>query len=316
MRSGWRERLAEALGPARVELDAPLAPRVAYRIGGPADVYLRAVSAEELARALAMARADEVPVTILGTGSNVLVSDAGIRGLVVRLAGELADVHVGPSDAGRVSLEVGAGALNAQLVALALNTGVAGLEFLGTIPGTFGGALIMNAGAHGGEIGPFVEEVRLIDADGQIVVRVREACGFAYRTSAFGARELLLSARLTCSVGDTQAAREHLKQLRDRRRATQPLDWPNAGSLFKNPPGHYAGRLIEACGLKGARVGGAQISELHANFFLNMGGATAADVCALAERAQREVQARFGVALEWEVRRLGAWASPVSSAPE
>lgn len=315
MSDAWRPLLAAAVGDDRVDFDAPLAPKVAYRIGGPADALVRPATAEQLRDALRIAREHRIPVTVLGTGSNVLVADAGIRGLVLRLTGELADVHVGPGEDGKASLDVGAGALNAQLVSLALNLGLVGIEFLGTIPGTFGGALIMNAGAHGGEIGPFVVDVKLIDARGEIVVRPAAECGFAYRTSAFAPGEILVSARLTVGQGDTTAARAHLKEMRERRRATQPIDWPNAGSLFKNPPGDHAGRLIEACGLKGRAVGGARVSPLHANFFVNEGGARAADVVALAALAQKAVAERFGVALEWEVRRLGDWTPAERTGP-
>lgn len=314
MTPSWRERLVAAIGEDRVDFDAPLAPRVAFRIGGPADALVRPTSAEMLRDTLEVARAFALPVTVLGTGSNVLVADAGIRGIVLRLAGELADVHVGPGEDGRASIEVGAGALNAQLVALALNLDLVGIEFLGTIPGTFGGALIMNAGAHGGEIGPYVVEVKLIDASGAIVARPAADCGFAYRTSAFAPGEVLVSARLSVGSGDAKAARAHLRSMRERRRATQPLDWPNAGSLFKNPPGDFAGRLIEACGLKGHAIGGARISTLHANFVVNEGGATAADVVAVASAAQQAVEARFGVRLEWEVRRLGDWTPAAARA--
>lgn len=314
--AAWRGELAAALGD-RVSFDEPLAPKVAFRIGGPADALARPTDAESLSRVLSIARAHALPVTVLGTGSNVLISDEGLRGIVIRLAGELADVHIGSRPGGGADAEVGCGALNAQLVAMALKLGLVGLEFLGTIPGTFGGALIMNAGAHGGEIGPFVREVRLIDERGEIVARDGTSCGFAYRSSGFSPRELLLSARLELDSGDTRAAREHLKELRERRKRTQPLDQPNAGSIFKNPRGDFAGRLIEACGLKGRALGGARISELHANFIVNVGGATAQDVADLAEIARSSVLSRFGVALEWEVRRLGVFmASSPRAGPD
>jgi len=300
----WRTELAAAIGD-HVLFDEPLASKVAFRIGGPADVLVKATSAEVLSSALTIARAHALPVTVIGTGSNVLVSDLGIRGVVIRLAGELADIHFASHDG--YEAEVGAGALNAQLVALALNLGLVGIEFLATIPGTFGGALIMNAGAHGGEIGPFVREVKLVDADGRIVVRPRAECAFAYRTSGFSAGEVLVSAVLDLAKGDAVHAKAHLKEMRIRRKKTQPLGEPNAGSIFKNPGKDHAGRLIEACGLKGREVGGARISPLHANFIVNTGGATAQDVSNLAEIARAEVLSRFGVSLEWEVRRLGVW---------
>lgn len=307
MSATWRGRLAERLGEA-VAFDVPLAPRVAFRIGGPADALVRPRTAAELAATLELVDAEGLPLTVLGTGSNVLVRDGGIRGVVLRLAGELADFWIDPPRDGRASIRVGAGALNAPLVAAALGRSLLGLEFLATIPGTFGGALIMNAGAHGGEIGGFVRSVRLLDAERRERERPAADCGFVYRGSAFAPGELLLSAVLELPVASPEAieaARAHLTELRARRRRTQPIGQPNAGSIFKNPPGDHAGRLIEACGLKGRRVGGAAISPLHANFIVNEGGATARDVEALAELARSAVEARFGVSLEWEVKRIG-----------
>jgi UDP-N-acetylmuramate dehydrogenase len=333
----WKARLVEALGEA-VALDCSLAPRVAFRIGGPADAFVRPTKAAELQWILTLAREHELPVTVLGTGSNVLVSDLGIRGITLRLQGELADVHIGsarqanngrpegdlstvldpglPAGSARqanngrpegAEIEVGAGALNAPLVSLALNLKLVGIEFLATIPGTFGGALIMNAGAHGGEIGCFVELVTLIDRDLQLVTRSRDQCGFAYRSSGFAPGEILTGARLRVPKGDPEQARSHLAEMRSARKRTQPNDHPNAGSIFKNPPGDYAGRMIEACGLKGLVRGGALISPVHANFIVNTGKASARDVIELADEARRRVKDRFGVDLEWEVRRVGEW---------
>jgi len=295
----WRARLM-GLG-VEVHLDEPLAPRVAFRIGGPADAFVRPRAAEELAAVLALARAESVPLLVLGTGSNVLVSDDGVRGIVVRLTGALAEVEI---DAEGL-VHAGAGALNAPLVAKLHAAGRAGVEFLSTIPGTFGGALVMNAGAHGGEIGPFVREVELVDAGLHVVRRAGPECGFAYRSSGFAPEEILTRAVLEVPVGDVEAARARLAKWREHRRATQPIGQPNAGSIFKNPPGDYAGRLIEAAGLKGRRFGGACISELHANFIVNEGGARATDVLVLAAAAKAAVQERFGVILEWEVKRIG-----------
>lgn len=302
--STWRDALARALGD-RVTFDEPLAPKVAFRIGGPADALVRPLNGVELASALAIARAHGLPVTVLGTGSNVLVSDLGIRGLTIRLGGELADVHVAHSDDGCVEIDAGAGALNAPLVALALRMGAVGLEFLATIPGTFGGALIMNAGAHGGEIKPFIAHVGLIDSNLQPTVRAGMDCGFAYRSSGFAPTELLTGARVVVPKGDVVRAKAHLAEARRARKASQPSEHPNAGSIFKNPPGDYAGRLIEAVGLKGRRIGGALISDRHANFIVNVGGALARDVVGVARIAQQTVKDRFGIELEWEVKWLG-----------
>lgn len=301
--SEWRDRLrreAEAI----VRFDEPLAGKVAFRIGGPAEAYARPEDVEQLRTLLSVAREHGVPVTLLGSGSNVLISDLGVPGLVIRLAGRLAEVEL-PSAEAPERLHVGAGALNARAVSEMLRRDLVGAEFLATIPGTFGGALIMNAGAHGGEIGPFVEEVELLDAGLEFVRRPGSACGFAYRTSGFRPGEILTGAWLRVPRGDAEAARLHLREMRLQRRRTQPIGQPNAGSIFKNPPGDYAGRLIEACGLKGRRRGDAEISVLHANFIVNLGAATASDVVGLAAEARAAVAGRFGVELEWEVKRIG-----------
>lgn len=303
MNGSVQQLFTEKLGD-QVAFEERLAPKVAFRIGGPAEIYARPRTQEALRTCLELSRHTGLPITVLGTGSNVLVSDRGIRGIVLRLAGELADIHV---DASSGELEVGAGALNAPLVSLALSLNRVGLEFLGTIPGTFGGALIMNAGAHGGEIAPYVRSVTLIDPGLQITTRPKDQCGFAYRTSGFLPGEVLTGATLVIPHGDATAAKAHLAEMRRKRKATQPHDHPNAGSIFKNPPGDYAGRLIEACGLKGKRIGGAEIAPLHANFIVNMGGATAAEVVALADEAARAVKDRFAIELEWEVKRLGVF---------
>lgn len=299
----WRDRLARE-APGLVRFDEPLAGKVAFRIGGPAEAYARPEDVSQLRSLLLVAREHAVPVTLLGSGSNVLISDRGVPGLVLRLAGRLAEVSPPVGDAPE-RLYVGAGALNPRAVSQMLRHGLAGAEFLATIPGTFGGALIMNAGAHGAEIGPFVEEVELLDRELELVRRPGPACGFAYRSSGFRSGEILLGAWLRVPRGDVEAAGRHLREMRLQRRRTQPIGQPNAGSIFKNPPGDYAGRLIEACGLKGRRQGGAEISELHANFIVNLGGATAADVIALAGEARAAVAVRFGVELDWEVKRIG-----------
>lgn len=300
----WRAQLATIAGAA-VVFDEPLAGKVAFRIGGPADAYVKVSSAQMLAEILRLADVEALPITVLGGGTNVLIADEGLRGIVLRLSGELATPEFGAVEGGACRATVGAGALNATVVARALELGLAGIEFLGTIPGTFGGALIMNAGAHGGEIAPFVARVELIDRERQVVWRTGAECGFAYRHSGFAAAEILTRGELLVPLGDAVAARKHLAEMREARKRTQPIGEPNAGSIFKNPPGDYAGRLIEAAGLKGRRVGGARVSELHANFIVNDGTARASEVVELGRLVAAEVSARFGVALEWEVKRLG-----------
>ena len=304
--SRWRQRLAAALLD-RVAFDVPLAPKVTFRIGGPADAFIRPHDAGELAAVLRIADEEDVPVQILGTGSNVLVADRGVRGITVRLAGELAGFEIGPARDGTASVRVGAGAVNAPLVAKALDAGLVGIEFLATIPGTFGGALVMNAGAHGAQIGSFVERVELLDGSRVKASRPATECRFGYRTSGFGPDEILTGADLVLPAGDVGSARARLKAMRRSRKETQPIKEPNAGSIFANPPGAHDGKLIEDCGFKGRSVGGARVSEVHANFIVNAGGATAADVVALAALAQSEVKDRYNIDLRWEVKRIGEW---------
>jgi UDP-N-acetylmuramate dehydrogenase len=304
--------VAEALGGIEHERDYPLARRTTMGVGGPADLFVVAREEEEVVRVLAAARAHAAPVFVLGGGSNLLVGDLGIRGVVLTLSGSLATLTV--LEGGDV-IEVGAGVTYPRLTRTALDLGwPPAVGWMGT-PGQVGGALIMNAGTRHGEIGDVVVEVRAAGPDG--LVRVpRAACGFAYRTSRFqgagdarvsGERLVLTGARLQCDsrkIDESQGLDAMAKDLLHRRHQSQPK-LRSAGSIFKNPPGDFAGRLIEAAGLKGHTVGRAQVSPVHANFVVNLGGATAADVRAVAEHARAVVRDRFGVNLEWEVRQIG-----------
>ncbi len=297
------DAVAAALVGIEHERDAALAKRTTFHIGGPADLLVAARDDEEVVRVLAAAALHDVPVFVLGGGSNLLIGDGGIRGLVLTLSGVLATLQV--ADGGR-SIQVGAGVSYPRLTRTALDLGWASaVGWLGT-PGQVGGALIMNAGTRHGEIGEVVVEVTAASALG--VQRIeRAACAFSYRSSRFPVRTVLTCAWLRCDSLQTDKAEEldaMAKDLLHRRHASQPK-LRSAGSIFKNPPGDFAGRLIEACGLKGFTVGRAQVSPVHANFVVNLGGALAADVVAVASHAQALVQERFGIALEWEVRRVG-----------
>lgn len=298
------ELLAELSG-VPYERDAPMHKRTTFGIGGPAEVLVSPRDRDELVQTLAAAERHSAPVFVLGGGSNLLVGDGGIRGIVIALAGELTRIEVREDGA---AIAVGAGATFPRLTRTALNLGwEPAVGWMGT-PGQVGGALKMNAGTREGEIGDVVVVVEGATAAGPITFD-REACGFSYRKSQFPDQVVLTSAFLQCDHHRTDRIVEldrMAKELLQKRHRTQPK-LRSAGSLFKNPPGDYAGRLIEACGLKGLRVGNAQISEVHANFVVNRGGASARDVLTLAERAQREVKERFGVDLEWEVRRVGVF---------
>lgn len=290
----------------RTRRDEPLARRGWWRVGGPADLWAEPGDARALRQCMHAAQAHGLGVTVLGNGSNLLVADAGIRGITLKLLGDFRMSEVIETAQGPV-LIAGGGLMNTVLLNRLDKAGLHGLGCLAGVPGTLGGAVCMNAGTHLGEIGDRVQEVELVRAGGS-VTRIKGAeLGFRYRRADIP-RDAVVS-RVWLEVerdglADAQAAvRDHLA----RRKATQPLDQPSCGSTFKNPPGDAAGRLIEAAGLKGHRIGGATISEKHANFFLNTGGATAQDLRSLIVHARDAVWEHFGVSLEPEVHAVGDW---------
>lgn len=280
--------------------DAPMRDYTTFRAGGPADLLISPKSAEQIRAVLQMCRQLEVPVTLLGNGSNVLVRDGGIRGAVLRLGSEFSQIQIEGS-----MVIAQAGAKLAAVVSAALSAGLVGMEFAGGIPGSVGGGIYMNAGAYGGELSQVLHSALVLTADLEMVQMPSEALSLSYRHSALmenGA--LVLEGRFCLKPGDTAAAREYLRELAVRRREKQPLDLPSAGSTFKRPAGHYAGALIEAAGLKGFSIGGAQVSEKHAGFVVNRGG-SAADILALIRHVQERVSAQSGIWLEPEVLILG-----------
>jgi len=299
------EAIRSALGP-RARPGEPLARYTSFRIGGPADLLALPATAAELVVVLRAAVAHGLGVTLVGGGSNVLVGDGGIRGVVVKLGRGFAQVEWGDG-VERVEVRAGAVVQIGRLARAAAARGLAGLEYAEGIPGTVGGALFMNAGAYGGEIADVVDVVEGVGADGVVARLERGGLAFTYRRTALPAGFVVTVVvfRLRAEGGDAVQAR--LDQARTRRIASQPHGSANAGSIFKNPPGDYAGRLVELAGLKGARVGGARISERHGNFIVNEGDARAADVQALMQEAQRVVWERSGVWLEPEVRLVGSW---------
>jgi UDP-N-acetylmuramate dehydrogenase len=292
---------AELAGDLR--LDEPLARHTSFKIGGPADAWARPGNETQLLACLDFARVEGLPVTLLAAGTNVLVRDGGIRGLVLSLAG---DFEAFSLEGTRVRAGAAMNlALLARKTALA---GLAGLEWAIGIPGSLGGALVMNAGAHGGEMRQVVRRVGLV-LDGRAQVWEGPECGFAYRHSRFKELEpgslVLTWAELELALGPVGELKERMDAALAKRKASQPLNLPNAGCVFKNPEGGSAGALIEACGLKGRRRGAAEISALHANFVVNGGGARAADVLALMQEAAEAVRARFQVELKREILVLG-----------
>jgi UDP-N-acetylmuramate dehydrogenase len=303
------DRLAAERG-IELAVNAPLAPLTTLRVGGPADRLAAPESVTDLVALLRCAGQAGVAVFMLGKGSDIVVADAGIRGLVVRTRAGRVTV-----DGLRVDAESGA-----SMTALAkrcAREGLAGFDWAISIPGSFGGAVWANAGAHGGEMAHVLREVRVYDPrDGNARTLDPDACGFSYRDSRFKhGPEIVLGGAIELERGDPDAIAALVDGHQARRRATQPLADQNAGSVFRNPPGDHAGRLVEAAGLKGHRIGSAQVSTLHANFIVTDRGtaARAADVRALGDHVRRTVRDRFGIDLEYEIEFVGDWPAEVAA---
>ena len=302
MDTAYLEELRALVGAEGVLVDEPMSAQTTFRIGGPADVLVVPTSVEELLEALALSDARSVPWRILGHGSNLLVSDEGVRGAVVMVSGNLADVGIGED--GIVTAL--AGSSNAKVATAAYRAGLAGFEFAAGIPGTIGGAAIMNAGAYGGEFKDVALSVRCLDGEGNVVTVDAAEADWSYRHSMIGdAGMVVLSATLQLQPGDPEAIKARMDDLAQRRISKQPLELPSAGSTFKRPEGHFAGKLIQDAGMQGYQVGGAQVSTKHAGFVVNVGGATASDVLQVIDDVREAVLAQFGIELEPEVKLWG-----------
>lgn len=298
--------LTELLGD-RCRLSEPLSRRTSLRIGGPASWWVEPHTLPELHTLFTLARTHHVPTLMAGLGSNTLFPDEGFDGVVIRLAGELAAWRIlDDTDELATLVEVGAGCINAHLVKALLKQGYVGAEFLVLIPGVFGGGVVMNAGTHEADLGQILDRVTYISSTtGELRTVPASALHIAYRHTTLPEDAVIVSGVIRVSKGDVDAARERAKSDRARRDITQPYRLASAGSTFANPEGHYAGQLIERVGLKGERFGGAQISALHANFFINDQDATARDFLTLMARARVRVRERFGVELRPEVKFAG-----------
>lgn len=285
----------------RVLAGEPMSRHTSWRIGGPADLLVVPRDVDDLREALGYARRHQIPVHVIGNGTNLLVSDLGVRGMVIKIGPGLAGIEV----RGDI-ITAGAGAPLPRLAASALESGLAGFEFLAGIPGTVGGALVMNAGANGCSVGERVQRVTAIDYAGNEFHLNREELVFSYRHSSLAQKQLIVAEAVFAGLpGRREEIKQKMESYLARRRQTQPLEQPNAGSVFKNPPGDSAGRLIEQAGCKGMRVGAIEVSPRHANFFVNLGGGTARDVLELVERVRRMVEEKHGCTLVLEVRKLG-----------
>lgn len=299
---GLKRELERAAGPGAVVFDEPMAAHTTFRVGGPADAFVMPGGVDELRAVLALCADNGVRPYIMGRGSNLLVSDEGLRGVVVQIAGNMAALDVSPDG----TVKAQAGVTNAKVAATACREGLAGYEFAAGIPGTVGGAAIMNAGAYDGEFKQVATGVTCITKDMQLVDVPRSRAGWSYRHSMMGDTGMIVvEARLQLRHDDPDAIQARMDDLAQRRASKQPLDVPSAGSTFKRPPGHFAGKLIQDAGMQGHAVGGAMVSTKHAGFVVNVGGARASDILQVIRDVQNEVFARFGVQLQTEVRLWG-----------
>jgi len=297
--------LIERLPPVRGRLteNAPLANITWFRVGGPAEVIFRPADAADLAEFLAHKPSD-VPVTVIGVGSNLLVRDGGVPGVVIRLGRNFAEIETQG-----MTVTAGAGALDLNVARAACEAGIAGLEFLAGIPGTIGGALRMNAGAYESEMKDVLAAAEALDERGRTHRLAPADLGFAYRSTSIAEQWIFVRATLAGKAGEREVIARRMREIAGAREESQPIRTRTGGSTFKNPPGKSAWRLIDEAGCRGLRVGGALVSEMHCNFLINAGDATAADLETLGEEVRRRVRETTGVTLEWEIKRIGVPAA-------
>lgn len=296
-----RQKFIEIFGNNRVLFDEQMSQHTTFRIGGPADVFVMPENYEQIREVLRLCKEEKLPFFVLGNGSNLLVSDSGYRGVIIQMDRNMEEIRLDGEE-----IHACAGALLSSVAVAARNASLTGFEFAGGIPGTIGGAAVMNAGAYGGELKDVLKEVTVMTREGEILTIPAEKMEMGYRTSIIKtAGYLVLEAVISLKKGDEEAIRATMKDLSERRTEKQPLDYPSAGSTFKRPEGYFAGKLIMDSGLRGYRVGGAQVSEKHCGFVINAGGATAEDVRSLMDHVIRVVREKYGVTLEPEVKFLG-----------
>jgi len=281
-----------------ISINQPLAGYTSMRVGGPVDYFVEPADKDDLVAIAKYFRTNDFDFIMVGRGSNILVSDEGFRGAAINLEGNLSGIRL---ENGDVIAEAGAGL--SKLVDFCIQNGKAGLEWAAGIPGTVGGAIVMNAGAHGGETADRLVEIEVLRGN-EVVVIPKSSVNFGYRRSGLG-DDIVLAGRFNLPDGDRDELNQRRRTFIQQRNASQPVNMPNSGSIFKNPPGNYAARLIDAANLKGKRVGGAQISEKHANFIINTGNATASDALTLVDLARRTVYQNAGILLELELRLIG-----------
>lgn len=296
----YKEFFNNIYDEADIQIDASMSEHIYFKVGGPVDILLTPSKVEQIVETLKICRENNIPYYIIGNGSNLLVKDGGIRGVVIKLS-NLASLEVNDN-----LIKAASGTLLKDVSKKALENSLTGFEFACGIPGSVGGAVFMNAGAYDGEVNNVIKEAEVIDADGNISVLSKKDLELGYRTSRVMKDNLIvLSATFELNKGDKGKISSRVDELTEKRESRQPLEYPSAGSTFKRPEGYFAGKLIQDAGLKGVSVGGAAVSEKHSGFVINKGGATAKDILNLIAHVQEEVKKQFGVELHPEVRIIG-----------
>lgn len=300
-------KLQEILGADHVFPEEPMAKHITFRVGGPAEWFVQVGTVEQLKQVLALCKEQKEPYYVIGNGSDLLVSDSGVRGVIIRLMGEFNEITAKETvNEGKCDVCAGAGVMLASLSLRAGKKGFTGLEFANGIPGTVGGAVLMNAGAYGGEIKDTIVAADVLTKDGEVRRFNKEELQLSYRHSVImESGDIILRAYFTLTVRPKLHIFAVMESYRKARQEKQPLEYPSAGSTFKRPAGYFAGKLIQDAGLSGASVGGAMVSTKHAGFVINAGGATATDVYELIQHIKKTVKEKFQVELEPEVRFLG-----------
>lgn len=301
MNQNFYDKLNNVIAKDSILIDEPMSRHTTFRVGGPADFFVTPKAKEEVRDVIRICKEAGMPYYIIGNGSNLLVSDAGYRGVIVQIYKEMNEVKVEGD-----LVKAQAGALLSGIATKALGAELSGFEFASGIPGTIGGACVMNAGAYGGEMKDVLESVTVLTGEGKIIELGRNELELGYRTSVIAKKGyIVLGAVLKLERGDGEKIKTYMDELKEKRVTKQPLEYPSAGSTFKRPEGYFAGKLIEDAGLRGFQVGGAQVSEKHCGFVINRDHATAADIMELMRQVQIRVKENSGVDLEPEVKRLG-----------
>lgn len=300
MNDQFLTELQNVMGGSGIFMEEPMKKHTTFRVGGPADVLVQP-DETALAAIIALSRQYHVPYSFIGNGSNLLVGDKGIRGVVIEMTDPMGNIEV---DGTKIMAQ--AGAMLSKIANTAASNGLGGMEFAAGIPGSVGGAVVMNAGAYGGEMKDIIEKVYVLDENGAQLELDRDALDLGYRHSCIPEKKYIVTkVVLELVPRDEAEIRSEMKELNEKRAEKQPLQYPSAGSTFKRPEGYFAGKLIMDAGLRGYQVGGAQVSEKHCGFVINKGDATAADICQLMRDVSDKVQAQFGVVLEPEVKMIG-----------